>query len=241
MRVLIEGARAWGMELSKAQTQSFETYCEELTAWNVRLNLTAITDCRQVQTRHFLDSLSCLLVLDRWCPDNMPAPRVIDVGTGAGFPGIPLKLVRPDWDLTLVDSARRKMEFLEHLVRVLQLSGVTIIWARAEELGQELAHRQQYDVAVGRAVAELPVLAEYLLPFCRVGGVAVAPKGVKAKAEVQAAQQAIATLGGQVVAVREVDVPGLEEARCLVVVQKVTSTPSRYPRRPGVPSKRPLS
>ena len=241
MRVLIEGARAWGLDLSEAQLQAFRTYYEELVAWNARFNLTAIADCRQVQIRHFLDSLSCLLVLDRWFPSDAPAPRVIDVGAGAGFPGMALKLLRPDWDLTLVDSARKKVQFLEHMVQVLQLRGVTVLWARAEELGQDPAHREQCDVAVGRAVADLPVLAEYLLPFCRVGGVMVAPKGLKAKAEVRTAQQAIGTLGGRVVEVRKVDVPELEEARYLVVVEKIASTAARYPRRPGIPSKRPLS
>lgn len=241
MRVLIEGARAWGLELSEIQLQAFQAYYEELVAWNDRFNLTAITDYQQVQIRHFLDSLSCLLVLDVWFPPDLPPPRVMDVGAGAGFSGMALKLLRPDWELTLVDSVHKKVQFLEHMVQVLALRGVTILWARVEELGQDPAHREQYDVAVGRAVADLSVLAEYLLPFCRVGGVMVAPKGFKAKAEVGAAQQAINTLGGRVVEVRRVEVPGLEETRYLVVVEKVTPTPARYPRRPGIPSKRPLS
>ena len=241
VQVLIEGARAWGMELSEAQRQAFRTYYEELAAWNARFNLTAITGCRQVQLRHFLDSLSCLLVLDEWFPADVPAPRVIDMGAGAGFPGIPLKLLRPDWDLTLVDSGRKKVLFLQHMVEVLRLSGLQVLWARAEDLGQDLQHRELYDVALARAVAELSVLAEYLLPFCQVGGMMLAPKGVKAQVEVQAAERAICTLGGRVVEVRAVDVPGLEEVRCLVVVEKIASTPARYPRRPGIPSKRPLS
>jgi len=240
VQALIEGAGAWGLGISEVQLQAFQTYYEELMAWNARLNLTAITGCRQVQIRHFLDSLSCLLVLDRWLPSHAP-PRVIDVGTGAGFPGLVLELVRPDWNLTLVDSARKKVRFLEHMVQVLQLSKVATLWARAEELGQDLAHREQYNVALGRAVADLSVLAEYLLPFCRVGGVMVAPKGLKVKAEVRAAQQAIGALGGRVVEVRRVDVPGLDEARYLVVVEKTTRTPARYPRRPGIPSRRPVS
>lgn len=241
MQVLMDGLRTWGLELSEAQLLAFQTYYEELVAWNARFNLTAITDRREVQVRHFLDSLSCLLVLDARFPSGKPPPRVMDIGAGAGFPGIPLKLVRPDWELTLVDSVRKKVQFLEHMVQVLQLRGVAVVGARAEELGQDPTHREQYDVALGRAVAELSVLAEYLLPFCRVGGVMVAPKGFKAKAEVGVAQQAIGALGGRVVEVRRVDVPGLDEMRVLVVVEKIAPTPARYPRRPGIPSKRPLS
>ena len=241
MRALIEGARAWGLELSEAQLQAFQAYYEELSAWNARFNLTGVRGCQQVQVRHFLDSLSCLLVLDALSLPGPPPLRMIDVGAGAGFPGMVIKMLRPGWDLTSVDSVRKKTEFLEHMARVLQLDGVTVLWGRAEELGQEGAHREQYDVAVGRAVAALPVLAEYLLPFCQVGGVMVALKGPKAKAEVQAARQAVGILGGQLTEVRQVDVPGLREARYLVVVEKVASTPLSYPRRPGIPSKRPLS
>lgn len=239
MHSLIEGTQAWGMKLSEAQLQAFHTYYEELVAWNARFNLTAITGYQQVQIRHFLDSLSCLLILEERLPSDAP-PRVIDIGTGGGFPGIPLKLLRPDWDLTLVDSTRKKVCFLEHVVEALRLRGVKTLWARVEELGQDPAHREQYDVATARAVAELSVLAEYLLPLCRIGGVMIAPKGLKARAEVQAAERAIDTLGGRVIEMRRVNLPGLEETRYLIVVEKITSTPSRYPRRPGIPSKRPL-
>jgi len=240
VRTLIRGAEVWGLEISEAQLQAFQTYYEELMAWNACFNLTAITGCRQVQVRQFLDSLSCLLVLDRRLSANIPL-RVVDVGTGAGFPGMVLKLLRPDWNLTLVDSVRKKVQFLEHMIRVLRLCEATALWARAEDLGQDSAHREQYDVAMGRAVADLTVLAEYLLPLCRIGGVMLAPKGLKVRAEVETAQQAIGALGGRMVEVRRVDVPGLDEARYLVLVEKIASTPAHYPRRPGIPSKRPLS
>jgi 16S rRNA (guanine527-N7)-methyltransferase len=240
VRALIKGAEVWGLEISEAQLQAFQTYYEELMAWNTCFNLTAISGCRQVQVRHFLDSLSCLLVLDRRFPSGTLL-RAIDVGTGAGFPGMPLKLLRPDWNLTLVDSVRKKVQFLEHMVGVLRLSEVTVLRARAEELGQDSPHREQYDLAMARAVANLPVLAEYLLPLCRIGGVMLAPKGLTARAEVEAAQPAIDALGGRLIEVRRVDVPGLDEARHLVLVQKIASTPAHYPRRPGIPNKRPLS
>jgi len=240
MRALREGARTWGLELSTDQLQAFQAYYDELMAWNLRLSLTAITGCHQVQLRHFLDSLSCLLVLDARFPSDVP-PRTVDVGTGAGFPGMVLKILRPEWDVTLVDSVRKKLRFVEHMVEILQCSGVTVLWARAEELGQDPAHREQYDVAVSRAVAELSVLAEYLLPLCRTGGVMVAPKGLNAKVEVEDAQRAVDVLGGQVTEVRKVDVPGLNEDRYLVVVDKIAPTPASYPRTSGIPSKRPLS
>ncbi len=240
MRALIKGAEVWGLEISEGQLRAFQTYYEELMAWNARFNLTAITGCRQVQTRHFLDSLSCLLILERRLPTGISL-RMIDVGTGAGFPGMALKLLRPHWNMTLVDSVRKKVQFLEHMIRVLQLSEVTPLWVRAEELGQDSVHREQYDVAMGRAVADLAVLAEYLLPLCRIGGMMLAPRGLRAEVEVETAGRAIRTLGGRVVEVRSVDVPGLAEARHLVLAEKVVSTPARYPRRPGIPSRRPLS
>ena len=240
MRELVQGIRSWGLELSEEQLQAFQTYYEELSTWNARYNLTAITGRRQVQIRHFLDSLSCLLILDSYFSSDLPPPRLIDIGSGAGFPGMVIKIFRPDWDLTLVDSVRKKVQFLEHMVQELQLNKVTILRARAEALGQDPVYREQSDVAVGRAVADLPVLAEYLLPFCQVGGMMLAFKGPKVKAEVQRAQLAISTLGGRVAEVREVDVPDLGEARYLVVVKKIAPTPAPYPRKAGVPGKKPL-
>ncbi len=224
---------AWGLPLSEAQIDQLATYAAELRRWNERVNLTAIDDEAGIVVRHFLDSLRCAL---SW--GDAPG-SLVDVGAGAGFPGLPLKILRPELRLTLVESVAKKAAFLRHVVDMLGLAGVEVVVARAEALGRDAAHRGRYDVAVARAVAELRVLAEYCLPLCRVGGRFLAPKGAQIAAEVQSAQPAIAQLGGRLLAVEDVDLPGLEP-RSLVVVAKVASTPPRYPRAPGVPAKRPL-
>src|SRR6266511_3120408 len=214
---------AWGLPLSEAQIDQLATYAAELRRWNERVNLTAIDDEAGIVVRHFLDSLRCAL---SW--GDAPG-SLVDVGAGAGFPGLPLKILRPELRLTLVESVAKKAAFLRHVVDMLGLAGVEVVVARAEALGRDAAHRGRYDVAVARAVAELRVLAEYCLPLCRVGGRFLAPKGAQIAAEVQSAQPAIAQLGGRLLAVEDVDLPGLEP-RSLVVVAKVASTPPRYPR-----------
>lgn len=237
MEHLIAGARALlQLDLTPAQVAAFETYAAELRAWNERFNLTAITDPEGIQVKHFLDSLSLLTVL----PANA-AGRLIDVGTGAGFPGLPLKIMLPDLRLTLVEATGKKVTFCEAVAATLGLREVTVVKARAEEIGQDPAHRAQYDWAVARAVAPLPVLAEYLLPLVRVGGQAIAQKGQSAPAEVETAAAAVQRLGGRWAQTRPVALPGVAEARYLVVYDKVAATPPAYPRRVGVPSKTPLA
>jgi 16S rRNA (guanine527-N7)-methyltransferase len=164
---------------------------------------------------------------------------LIDIGAGAGFPGLPLKILRPELRLTLVESIAKKAAFLRHIAETLGLADVEVVVARAEVVGRDPAHRERYAVAAARAVAELRVLAEYCLPLCRVGGRFLAPKGSSAGDEVQAALPAIERLGGRLAAVEPVDLPGLEP-RTLVVVEKIGPTPPQYPRAPGVPAKRPL-
>lgn len=239
METLWRGAQELGILLTRQHISAFEIYYRELLEWNSRFNLTAITDREGVQVRHFLDSLSCLKVLPR--AQLMSGVRVVDVGTGAGFPGLPLKIVCPGMRLTLVEATAKKTVFLEHLVQRLGLSNVQIINARAEEIGQLPEHREKYDWALARAVAEMDVLVEYLLPLVRVGGVALAQKGEGAAAEVHTAETAILTLGGRVRQLVPVDLRGLAETRYLVVMDKVAATPAKYPRRPGIPAKRPLS
>ena len=231
------GAREWGLELTPEQVKAFEVYYQELVTWNKRINLTSITDYEEVQVKHFLDSLSCLQVL----AGLSPQARCIDIGAGAGLPGLPLKIARPETRLTLLEATGKKTLFLQHVVRELGLQGVEIINARAEELGHEPAYRESYDVALARAVAELSVLLEYALPLTAVGGIFVAQKGVEIEDEVEAAEAAMKVLGGQMRGVTAVQLPGLEAARHLIVVQKVTPTPEKYPRRPGIPAKRPLA
>jgi 16S rRNA (guanine527-N7)-methyltransferase len=241
MKLLSEGARRLGLTLLPRCLKAFQTYYEELIAWNERFNLTAITDYEQVQVRHFLDSLSCLLS-DESLPTSLSrqSTRVIDVGAGAGFPGLPLKIIYPQFRLTLLEATGKKTTFLDHVVGKLGLKDVTVIQTRAEELGHDVRHRERYDVALARAVAELPILAEYTLPFCHRNGILVAQKGAEAQAEVTAAQQAMAILGGRLRRIVTVELPGLAQPRSLVVIEKAALTPEKYPRRPGIPSKRPL-
>lgn len=224
------------LRLSASQLQAFRRYADELIDWNQRVNLTAITDPADIEVRHFVDSLSCLRVMK----PRAPGLRVIDVGTGAGFPGLPVKIVCPNVDLTLVEATGKKVAFLRHVVEVLGLEGVTLVNERVEALGQMAEHRERYDWALARAVAGMPTLAEYLLPLCRVGGHCLAQKGESAHQEVAGAQRALELLGGHLVQVTPVELPTVAETRYLVDVEKVAATPPRYPRRVGVPAKRPL-
>lgn len=235
---LVAGARELGVHLADSHLAALMTCYRELIEWNQRFNLTAITDWDGVLVRHFLDSLSCLRALPR--AELAAGARVIDVGTGAGFPGLPLKIVCPGMRLTLLEATGKKTTFLEHMVGVLGLKEVTVIHGRAEEVGQDPAHREQYDWALARAVAEMPTLAEYLLPLVRVGGAALAQKGEDAAAEVHSAAAAFSVLGGRVRQLLPVELRGLAETRYLVVVDKVAATPDKYPRRPGVPARSPL-
>jgi 16S rRNA (guanine527-N7)-methyltransferase len=235
---LIAGAQKLQITLRPEHLEAFCYFQEELIAWNERFNLTAITDDTGIQIRHYLDSLSCLLALQ--AGERFGSRQIIDVGTGAGFPGIPLKIVCPSIKLTLLEATGKKVRFLQHIVDQLHLEDVTVIHGRAEELGQDPRYRERYDWAVARAVADLPILVEYLLPLVRVGGRALAQKGEGAPAEVQRSEWALKQLGGQIRRLIPVDLRGLSETRYLVVLDKVAATPAKYPRRPGMPSKRPL-
>jgi 16S rRNA (guanine527-N7)-methyltransferase len=233
--ILTAGLQPWGMSLTADQQRQFVQYQELLLEWNERMNLTAVADPTVVPTRHFLDSLSCLLATG-----PLRGQSLIDVGAGAGFPGLPLKIVYPDLRLTLVESVGKKCRFLTAVVTELGLTGVTILNERAEVVGRDPAHRERYDWAAARAVAALPVLAEYLLPLCRVGGQMIAMKGEAAPQELAAAATAVAKLGGGAGELQAVDLPGETAARYLIAIPKVRPTPSQYPRRPGMPGKRPL-
>lgn len=224
-----------GATLTQQQITALETYNQELIVWNQIHNLTAIREPEQVRVKHFLDSLSACLAMN-----GSAVERVIDVGTGAGFPGLPLKILYPQMHLTLVESIGKKTTFCEHLVAKLGLEGVEVIQMRAEELGQLHEHREQYDWALARAVAIMPVLSEYLLPLVRVGGHVLAMKGESGPAEAQSAEKAIQLLGGHLQQLHALTLPGVVEERYLVVVDKIAITPEKYPRRVGIPSKRPL-
>jgi 16S rRNA (guanine527-N7)-methyltransferase len=241
MDKLVAGARGLGLSLTDKQIAAFEVLYKELVSWNAKFNLTAITDYEQAQIRHFVDSLSCLMAIRK--PVHPPpgrALRCIDVGSGAGFPGIPLKIYCPQIQMVLLEATGKKVTFMEHVIDTLGLQEIAALKGRAEETAQEPLHREQYDVVFARAVADLAVLAEYTIPFCALGGVVVAQKGASAAEEIQRAEHAISILGGQVQRVIGIELVGLAEARNLVVIEKVARTPVKYPRRPGMPAKRPL-
>jgi 16S rRNA (guanine527-N7)-methyltransferase len=235
MEPLLEGSAALGLSLTAEQVGQFHRYQSLLLAWNQRINLTAVSAPAAIQTRHFVDSLTCVLATG-----DLDGRRLIDVGSGAGFPGVPLKLLYPGLQLTLAESVAKKARFLELLVDELGLAPVTVIAERAEALGQDPQHREAYDWAVARAVAPLPILAELLLPLCRLGGRALAQKGAAAAEEIAAAANAVRVLGGGKITPLLAPLAAEADAHYLVVIEKTAPTPQAYPRRPGIPAKRPL-
>ena len=236
MEKLVRAAQElFNVHITGRQVMSLITYEKELLEWNQKFNLTAIRDSESIRTKHFLDSFSCVLAWNA----NPPA-SLIDVGTGAGFPGLALKILYPNLKLTVVDSVGKKAMFCQHIVGTLGLSEVSVIQARAEDLGHNKNHREAYDWAVARAVANLNVLSEYLLPLVKVGGTMLAQKGEGAPAEAESAKKAMKILGGELRELIPVKLPGISDNRYLVVMDKVGVTPSQYPRKAGVPGKAPL-
>ena len=228
-------AAAAGIALSEAQLAAFTRYYELLIAWNEKMNLTAITGPREVAVKHIIDSLAAY---DAALFGG--APAVIDVGTGAGFPGLPLKIFAPSIRLTLMDSLGKRVRFLETVVSELGLTNVACIHARAEEAARDRAHRERYDLVVSRAVARLPVLLEYTLPFVKKGGHLLALKGRAWEEELQESTRSLKLLGGTVRETRPVRLPGLDDQRAVLVIEKTAPTPKAYPRKAGTPAKKPL-
>ncbi len=237
MKTLVDGAKRLRFDLSPQQLDGFQSYLRLLIFERPRAGLTSLTDPEAIQRRHFLESLSLLRALEDAAALGATA---IDIGTGAGFPGLPIKIVRPQLSLTLLEATGKKAAFLERLVEELGLAGVTVVHGRAEDLAHDPAHRARYDLALARALAPLPVLVELALPFLRLGGYLAAPKGSAASREVREAAGALAACGGRVELVRRLDLPGPGPVPNLVLVRKVADTPDRLPRRPGIPAKRPL-
>ena len=224
--------------LTPEQIHQFEIYLEELIIWNEKFNLTSIKEPQEIVFKHFLDSLSCLSVIPK--ESQQTSFSLIDVGSGAGFPGIPLKIVYPRIRLTLVDSVGKKIDFCKHIAVTLGLKDVEFLKIRAEDLGQSRQYRESFDWSAARAVAKLPVLLEYLLPLVKTGGFALAQKAQNIEEEMHSSEHALKVLGGVLVKVHPVQLPGMD-ARNLLVFKKNRSTPPMYPRRSGVPSKKPLS
>jgi len=234
-KLVHDALELFNVHVTGRQVMSLITYEKELTEWNQKFNLTAIRDIESIRVKHFLDSFSCVLA---WKAN--PPNRLIDVGTGAGFPGLVLKILYPNMKLTLVESVGKKAMFCQHIVSTLKLEDVDVVHKRAEDLGQSPKHRECYDWAVARAVAQLNVLSEYLIPLVKIGGHVLAQKGESGLAEAQSAEKAIKLLGGKLEQLIPVNLPGVADDRYLVVVEKVAATPPKYPRKPGIPMKQPL-
>ena len=239
LAILARRAAQLGAPLDREQIAGFELYRDELLRWNRRVNLTSVTDPAAVEMRHFVDSISCLVALRDLLAEK-PTASVVDVGSGAGFPGLPLKIAVPSIRLTLLDSVGKKSAFLQYVVARLGMEGVTVLAGRAEELAHQPALREQFDVALGRALAPLPALLELCLPFVRLGGRLVANRRGDLAAQQAEAEPAARTLGGRFRAPIPVDLGPELSGYGLVVVDKIGPTPERYPRRPGVPAKHPI-
>lgn len=235
--VLKKESEKSGIGLDDGQIEQFFRYYELLIEWNKVMNLTAITEMNDVIIKHFVDSISLIKSEESF---GKTAVSVIDVGTGAGFPGIPLKIAFPDIKITLLDSLNKRIKFLGEVVKELDLKDVVMIHGRAEDFGRDPAYREQYDYCVSRAVANLSTLSEYCLAFVKKNGYFISYKSGKVGEELEAAKGAIRKLSGEVVGVTEFSLPDLEAGRSLIKIQKMGILAKKYPRKAGVPSKEPL-
>jgi len=224
-----------GFSLSEQQKTQFERYFNLLVEWNEKINLTAITEKNEVYEKHFYDSISPVFFFD-----FTKIKTLIDIGAGAGFPSLPIKIMYPHIEVTIVDSLNKRIQFLQHLVQEIQLDQVTCLHGRAEELGVMAQHRDRYDAVTARAVARLNVLSEYCLPFAKVGGVFIVLKGSDAANELDEAKKAIKVLGGKTEKMECLQLPSEQADRNIIIINKLTSTPKQYPRKAGTPSKKPM-
>ena len=239
MEKLIKGADKLGIEFNARQVKQFELYYRELIEWNKKINLTAITDYSSVQVKHFLDSLTITLALSEEEVER-PDFNVIDIGTGAGFPGVPLKILFPRTRLVLIEPTTKKTVFLHHIIRELGLENVEVLNSRAEEAAHLPLYREQFALVLSRAVALLPTLVELTLPFCQVGGRFIAQKKGEIDQELNRAKKAIAALGGKLDRIKKIELDEFDDGRYLIIIDKISPTPSKYPRRPGLPRRRPI-
>lgn len=221
--------------LTPKQLDQFSLYEKVLLEWNGKINLTAIRDVPGIRSKHFLDSISVTRVFE-----SVPPVSMIDVGTGAGFPGIPLKILFPSLHLVLVESIGKKANFCQLVIDSLGLKDVEVFTGRAEDIARTPGYREKFEFAIARAVANMPVLVEYLLPLVRIGGKMIAQKGSSAFEETHTAANSIQVLGGELENIISVELPGVSDERFLVVIKKTAATPPQYPRFAGLPAKRPL-
>lgn len=220
-------------QLLESKIRDFYTYMEMLIEWNKKMNLTAIVEGDEVIDKHFVDSLT----ISQYIEDNT---NIIDVGTGAGFPGIPLKIVRDSLKIDLLDSLNKRVNFLNEVISKLQLEKITAIHSRAEDEASKKEKRESYDIAVSRAVANLPVLLEYLLPFVKLGGKCICMKGINIEEEINNSKKALEELGGEIEEIKKLQLPNTDATRNIIIVRKIAKTPKKYPRKAGTASKSPI-
>ncbi len=232
-QILAESASQAGFKLTETQLVQFAKYYEMLIETNKVMNLTALTEPQDVAVKHIVDSLMAYA-------DYFPGKVLADVGTGAGFPGIPLKIFCPSLKVVLIDSLAKRLNFLQRVIDELGLQQIECVHLRAEDAGKNIAHREKYDIVTARAVARLSVLSEYCLPLVKVGGMFVALKGAKYKEEIASAAKALNVLGGKLVNAQQVELPGLNDGRAVVSIKKIKPSPKAYPRKAGLPEKNPL-
>ena len=236
LTILEEGCRELGITLDEIQKKQFTDFYEYLVEKNKVMNLTGITEFQEVLIKHFLDSLACVKAVDM-----SRIKRIMDIGTGAGFPGVPLKIAFPHLEACLLDSLKKRVNFLEETFQMLKLENITAIHGRAEEYAKNKQYRETYDLCVSRAVSNLATLSEYCLPYVKTGGYFISYKSGTVQEEVEQAQKAVKILGGKIQDVVYFQLPDSEIQRSLVVIEKIKATPGRYPRKAGTPLKEPLS
>lgn len=226
------------IDINTDQLAQFDIYCHNLLEWNQVMNLTTITEIDQIYIKHFLDSLS----VHKYLPSSeFQGKRVVDIGTGAGFPGLPLAIVNMKTEFTLIDSLNKRVRFLEDTIQKLSIQNVTCIHSRAEDAGHDKQLRESFDFCCSRAVANLATLSEYCLPFLKPGGLFVSYKAEKAQEEIQNGTKAIERLGGKIESIHSFTIPGTDIGRTIVLIRKVKNTPKQYPRKAGTPSKKPIT
>lgn len=230
---LLEKASTMGVRFSVEQMDKFYKYMNLLIEWNEKINLTAIIEPNEIILKHFIDSITIL-------KDIKDGSIVVDVGTGAGFPGIPLSIMNPTLKITLVDSLNKRLIFLQEVINELDLKNVELVHARAEEFGRNKKYREKFDVATSRAVANLATLSEYLLPLVKINGKAISMKAGNASQEIEDAKKAIKTLGGNINNIEEFKLPQSDISRTIIIIDKISGTPGKYPRKPGTPAKEPI-
>lgn len=236
LTILEEGCKELGITLDENQKKQFTDFYEYLVEKNKVMNLTGITEFQEVLVKHFLDSLACVKAVDM-----SRIKRIMDIGTGAGFPGVPLKIAFPHLEACLLDSLKKRVNFLEETFQMLKLENITVIHGRAEEYAKNKQYRETYDLCVSRAVSNLATLSEYCLPYVKTGGYFISYKSGTVQEEAEQAQKAVKILGGKIQDVVYFQLPDSEIQRSLVVIEKIKATPGRYPRKAGTPLKEPLS